>query len=67
MVTDILKFDEVLFCTLSRFVLSLKNSYYAYIPSYMNKRLSTLGNEKEQQQIKFYEKLSGRVDFLACD
>ena len=67
MVTDILKFDEVLFCTLSRFVLSLKNSYYAYIPPYMNKRLSTLGNEKEQQQIKFYEKLSGRVDFLTCD
>ena len=33
---------------LSRFVLSLKNSYYAYIPLYMNKRPPTLGNEKEQ-------------------
>ena len=29
------------------FVLSLKNSYYAYIPPYMNKALPTLGNETE--------------------
>ena len=29
------------------------NSHYAYIPPYMNKTLPTLGNEKEQQQIKF--------------
>ena len=32
------------------------NSHYAYIPPYMNKTLPTLGNEKEQQQIKFCEK-----------
>ena len=31
-----------------RFVLSLKNSHYAYIPPYMHKTLPTLGNEKEQ-------------------
>ena len=30
------------------FVLSLKNSHYAYIPLYMHKTLPTLGNEKEQ-------------------
>ena len=30
-----------------------KNIYYAYIPPYMHKTLPTLGNEKEQQQIKF--------------
>ena len=29
--------------------------YYAYIPLYMNKTLLTLGNEKEQQQIKIYK------------
>ena len=40
-----------------------KNSYYAYIPPYMNKTLPTLGNEKEQQQIKFYEKMSGELIF----
>ena len=39
------------------------NSHYAYIPPYMNKTLPTLGNEKEQQQIKFYEKLSGKLIF----
>ena len=33
---------------LQRFVLSLKNSHYAYIPLYMHKTLPTLGNEKEQ-------------------
>ena len=32
---------------LLRFILSLKNSHYAYIP-YMHKTLSTLGNKKEQ-------------------
>ena len=48
---------------LSTFVLSLKDSYYAQIPPYMNKALPTLGNEKEQQQIKFYEKLSGESIF----
>ena len=30
------------------FVLSLKNSHYAYIPPDMHKTLPTLGNEKEQ-------------------
>ena len=35
-----------------------------YIPLYMHKSLPTLGNETEQQQIKFYEKIVGRVDFL---
>ena len=29
----------------------------------MNKTLPTLGNEKEQQQIKFYGKLSGESIF----
>ena len=52
-VTDILKFYEVFLYILQRFVLSLKNSHYPYIPLYMNKTLPTLGNEKEQQQIKF--------------
>ena len=32
-----------------------KNSHYAYIPPYMHKTLPTLGNEKEQSQIKFYK------------
>ena len=40
---------------LQRSVLSLKNSHYAYIPPYMHKTLLTLGNEKEQWQIKFYK------------
>ena len=48
---------------LQRFVLSLKNSHYAYIPPYMHKTFPTLENEKEQQQIKFYEKLSGELIF----
>ena len=37
------------------------------IPPYMHKSLPTLGNETEQQQIKVYEKIVGRVDFLAGD
>ena len=41
------------------FFLSLKNSHYAYIPLYMHKTLPILGNEKGQQQIKFYKKLLG--------
>ena len=49
---------------LQRFVLSLKNSHYAYIPLYMHKTLPTLGNGKEQQQIKFYKKSSGKLIFL---
>ena len=32
-------------------------SHYAYIHLYMHKTLPTLGNEKDQQRIKFYEKL----------
>ena len=34
-----------------------------YIPPCMHKTIPTLGNEKEQQQIKFYEKLSGELIF----
>ena len=30
----------------------------------MNKTLPTLGNEKERQKIRFYEKLSGELIFL---
>ena len=30
----------------------------------MNKTLPTLGNEKKQQQFKFYEKLLGELIFL---
>ena len=33
---------------LQRFVLSLKNSHFAYIPPYMPKSLPTLENEKGQ-------------------
>ena len=40
-----------------------KKQLYAYIPLYMNKTLLTFGNEKEQQQIKFDEKLSGKLIF----
>ena len=43
--------------------MSLKNSHYAYIPLYMHKTLPTLGNEKEQYQIKFYEKSLGELIF----
>ena len=57
-VTDILKFYEVL---LQRFLLSLKHSHYAYIPSDMHKTLRTLGSDKEQ--ISFYEKVSGKLIF----
>ena len=40
---------EVLFCAYCKgLFLSLKNSHYAYIPLYMHKTFSTLGNEKEQ-------------------
>ena len=49
---------------LERFVLSLKNTHYAYILPHMYKALTkhkALGNEKEQQQIKFYEKSSGKL------
>ena len=48
---------------LYRFVLSLKNSHYAYIPPYMHKILPTLGNEKEQHKLNF-TKIVRRVDFL---
>ena len=46
-----------------RFALSLKNSHYAYISPYMHKTTPTLRNEKEQQQIIFYEKSSGELIF----
>ena len=45
------------FVHIVHYVHILKNSYYAYIPPYMHKLLLTLGDKKEQQQIKFYEKL----------
>ena len=44
--------------------MSLKNNHYAYIPLYTHETLPTLGNEKEQQQIKFPEKLLGELIFL---
>ena len=47
-----------------RFVLSFKSRHYAYIPPPMHKSLPTLGNKKEQQRIKFYEKSSGELIFL---
>ena len=37
---------------------------YLYVYLYMHKTFPKLGNEKEQQQIKFYEKLSGELIFL---
>ena len=40
-----------------------KNHDYAYIPQYMHKTLPTLRNGKEQLQIKFYKKLSGKLTF----
>ena len=43
--------------------MSLKNNCYTYIPLYMHTTLPTLGNEKEQQQIKLYEKTSGELTF----
>ena len=53
-VTDFLKFYGVLFCTYCKdFVKHI--SHYAYIP--------TVVNEKEQQQVKFYEKLLGELIF----
>ena len=33
-------------------------------PPYMHKTLPTLGNEKEQKQIGFYEKSLGELIFL---
>ena len=63
--TDILKFYEVLFRTYFKgLFFSLKNSYYAYIPLYMHKKLPKLWNEKEQKQIKFYEKSLGESIIL---
>ena len=43
--------------------MSLKNSHYAYIPLHMHKALKTLGNEKDQQKIKYYKKSSGELIF----
>ena len=57
------KVEKKTFISQKRFVLSLNYSHYAYIPPYMHKTFSTLENEKEQQQIKFYEKLSGELIF----
>ena len=48
---------------LQRSVLSLKHNHYAYTSPYMHKTLQTLENEKEQKQIEFYEKSSGKLIF----
>ena len=56
------RYFEVLW-SLWRFVLSLKNSHYAYIAPYMYKILPTLGNEKQQLQIKFCEKSLSELIF----
>ena len=40
-----------------------KKSYYANIPVFVDKVLPTLGNEKEQQQIKSYKKIWGELIF----
>ena len=47
-VTDILKFYEVYFVHIVNVCFAFKNSHYAYIPTYMDKTLPILGNEKEQ-------------------
>ena len=55
---------------LYRFVLSLKNSHYAYIPPYMHKILPTLGNEKEQHKLNFTKNSQtswfSRLTFSKC-
>ena len=58
LVTDILKFYEVLFCTYccKCFFIFKKTVIMLIFPMYMHKTLPALGNEKEQQQIEFYEK-----------
>ena len=38
---------------LLRFVLSLNNSHYAYIPPHMRKALKALGNEKDNSELNF--------------
>ena len=63
-VTDILKFLKFYFVHIVKVCFVFKNSDYAYISPYMNKTLPTLGNEKEQQETKFYEKLLGQLIFL---
>ena len=45
-------------------VCSVLYSCYAYILLYMYKTLPKFGNEKEQQQIKYYEKSSGELILL---
>ena len=54
-VTDILKFYEVVFCTYCKGLFCLWKAVIM---------LKTLGNEKEQLQIKFYEKLFCELIFL---
>ena len=63
MFSGLLIFWSFILYTLQGLDLSLKNSYYAYIPPHMLKTLKTLGNEKKQQQIKFYEKSSDELIF----
>ena len=59
-VTDILKFY---FAHIVKVCFFSRNSHYVYISLYINKTLTTLGNEKEQQQIKFNKKLLAELIF----
>ena len=45
------------------FLCFMKHNHYGYTPPYMHKPLPTLGKEKEQKQIEFFEKLSGELIF----
>ena len=63
-VTEILKFYEFYFVHIVKVCFVLKNSHDICILPYMHKTLPTLGNEKEQQQIKFYENLLSKLIFL---
>ena len=41
----------------------MKHNHYGYTPPYKHKPLPTLGKEKEQKQIEFFEKLLGELIF----
>ena len=58
-VTDILKFYEVLFCTYYKGLFCLEKTVIMIIFLRMHKTFPTLGNEKEQQQSKFYKNSLG--------
>ena len=73
-VTDILKFYEVLFCTYCKGLFCLKKqswrlySSVVYIPPYMHKTLSTLGNVKSNfakiRRASWFSR--GRLKILKC-